>query len=63
MPLFYLTKSMEEGPPTEDCAESVVKQLTDNLLVAAIAATGAFMFFSAGCAAIPNCCGEKKEPM
>ena len=25
LPLFYLTKSMEEGPPTEDCAESVVK--------------------------------------
>ena len=59
--MFYLTKPISEGPPSEDCTEAMIKSLTDNYTVAAITCIGTMAFWAAFLATLPNCCGKKSQ--
>lgn len=62
MPLFYLTRSLDQGPPDTDCVDAVIDQfLFQNYLVAGIAGFGAWAFTVAALATIPSCCGGDKQ--
>lgn len=60
IPLFFYSKSLSEGPPGEDCAQAVIKDLTDNVEIAIMSLLAAITFWMAALAAIPNCCGANK---
>lgn len=61
VPLFYLTKDLSEGPPTEDCVDSILKSFTDSYIIAVISFTLFLMFFCGMLATCPNCFGRRKE--
>lgn len=60
VPLFYLTKSTQEGPPTTDCAESVIHSIKGNVGLMMVSLIGMLSFWWAALATVPNCCGKKK---
>ena len=61
MPLFYLTKGLEHGPPTEDCVDAVIHEvLLNNMAIGIISATAAWAFWIAGIAAGATC-GKSKD--
>ena len=59
--MFYLTKPISEGPPTEDCAESVIHAMKGKASVALLSLIGMLAFWWAALSALPNCCGSKKN--
>ena len=50
LPLFYLTKPLSDGPPTQDCVEAVITSWTDNLPLTFVALFAAIFLYTAGCA-------------
>lgn len=58
VPLFYFSKPVTDGPPSRDCAEAVIEDLTDSVEISVFALLGAITFWMAALAAIPNCCGQ-----
>lgn len=64
IPMFYLTKPTNEGPPTEDCAESVIHSMKGKISIALLSLIGMLSFWWAAISALPNCCFAKnKDPM
>lgn len=61
VPLFYLTKSVSEGPPSEDCAVSVIHAMKGKASIALLALIGMLSFWWAALSAMPSCCGKKKS--
>ena len=59
VPLFFLTKETSDGPPTEDCAVSIIHAMKGNFGIAALSMIGMLSFWWAAMATVPNCCGKK----
>ena len=60
VPLFFLTKSTSEGPPSEDCAVSIIHSMKGNAGLLALSLVGMLSFWWAALATVPRCCGKKK---
>jgi hypothetical protein len=63
VPLFYLTKPLSDGPPTEDCAVAIIHSMKGKVSVVLLSLIGMISFWWAGLSAIPNCCGGNKNNM
>jgi hypothetical protein len=50
-PMFYLTKPLSDGPPTQDCVEAVITSFTDNMFVLIVALISSICLFTAACSA------------
>ena len=57
-PLFYLTKDVEDGPPSIDCFSAAVDDITDNTQAAVIFAITGVILLLAIFGAFPLCSKE-----
>lgn len=60
-PLFYMTKPLSAGPPTQDCVNAFVGKFNKNTGMAVAAFLTAVVLICAGICAIPLCTGYNKN--
>jgi hypothetical protein len=60
LPLFYTTKSIEEGLPEEDCIDAIIASELDNKIIAGTSCGAGVIFILLGLASIP-CKGSGKK--
>lgn len=59
-PMFYLTRPLSDGPPTQDCVEAVITSFTDNFFVMAVALVSSIVLYTAACSATSSFIREMK---
>jgi len=57
-PLFYLSRSVKDGPPTQDCIVPIMEKFNQPLICIIAFITG-LILLGAGVASIPLCTGFK----
>lgn len=60
-PLFFMTKDLSAGAPTQDCMESFVKAYGGNMLLGAVAFITAITLICVGICALPLCTDYNKN--
>lgn len=60
-PLFYLSQSVEIGPPTGDCVSSVVDKIAGNMGAAAVTGVTGLLLLIASVGAFPLCSGKSDK--
>lgn len=60
-PLFFLTRDLSAGPPTQDCVQSFVASYGGNMLLGATAFITAITLICVAICALPLCTGYNKS--
>jgi len=60
-PLFFLTKDISSGPPTQDCIAAFTKAYGGNMLLGAVAFITAITLICVGICALPLCTDYNKD--